>query len=831
MSEDKIIFYCLGCQSPLEAPAEYVGCKVRCDSCNLAMLVPGRGQSAQLYDEETEKVKSPPVSQVKGTATAHSRRGILAGLAALCLIAGLGAFYLLGKSGARKNGGTAQFVGESLEQLNSNPKLFEAKHTSQQAIAVVDKMVDIPKPLIVRDWQDVSQKYYKYILRDGYELDGHLLMKTYLKGKESGHYAIKNDYLKTSNGDSGWKREMFANREFKGKPEVMMIDKDLNFNWGHKKPHDAIDRDNFSVRWSTVLDVPESREYTFYLRSDDGSRMFINGKELMGHMRGLAKLEKKIHLEQGRKYEILVEYVESSGEAKAILTWDYISATDLAEKRMAETYNLRMPSYRHSKPGGEIFTNVSPIVGAKMVGLDPRDLVDFDILKSAKLWFDEKHGIYRHGPGDKNPELHSGIYGYWSSVYGVMLADLFPDDTDFMVQVKKSTQAFLKIAKGLGCPDEANFDTLGFNFETNGPGGRNEPMNRFGNSPIVAWMNLLGYDLHKDPEMLACAESAMRYYELNAGRYELTHIMGPYVASRLMVEHGKDFDLGKIYNAWFGGEQERGWHITAGKEYKGVTVDGLDGAVWKNGNFLCFTMGSLNGPAWLLPALRYDPDYAVAVAKYSLNMAVSMRLMQGYKMDWNHQDHKDWKDLHDPDYLLFYEALGTSEFSDKRLYQPYATGDPIRLGWGTPKVERKDYLKQKKEWFSKTSNNIGLYMGNHVGLLGAIVAKTDVDAILRWDCTKTEWLVKDSYPTFLYHNPHAEAKSVRIDLSDKIDQPVDIYDTISGQFLISAFNGSEKLKLKANQAVVLVAVPQGAKLSRKGKHLLANNRVIDFKAH
>ena len=493
-------------------------------------------------------------------------------------------------------------------------------------------------------------------------------------------------------------------------------------------------------------------------------------------------------------------------------------------------FDLEIPSYGLGKADKEIFTNLSAITGAKMVGIAPQKLAGFDILKTAKQWFDKKHGIYRHRPSLKSPELHSGIYGYWSSVYGVMLADLFPEDKEFLTQVKASTLAFKKIAIGLGCPNKPNFDTLGFNFDRNGPGGRNEPMNRLGNSPIIAWMNLIGYDLHKDQEMLDNAKSIIKYYSENLGRYELTHVMAPYVTARLNAQHNENYDMTPIYSTWFGDGIKEGWKITAGYEYNGITVDGIDGAIHKNGNFLCFTMGSLNGPAWILPALRYDQRYAKSLARYSLNMAVSMRLFQGYKLDWEHQDHKDWKDKYDPEYLLFYEALFSTEPSKERKFKPYATGDPIRLGWGVPKVEKKDYLQEKKNWFSKSSNNISFYMGNHIGLLGALCHPTDIPGIVRWDCLKSEWFHPKAYPTLLYHNPHNQAKEISLKLDDQIKEKVDLYDSITGKVLISGAQHGDKLKLNADQAVVLVAIPQNAKLKKLGNKLLANGIVIDYRA-
>lgn len=61
-----------------------------------------------------------------------------------------------------------------------------------------------------------------------------------------------------------------------------------------------------------------------------------------------------------------------------------------------------------------------------------------------------------------------------------MLSHLYPEDKDFHNHAKTATKTLLTIAKGLGAPDNPDFNTLGFDFETGGPGGRNEPMTRWG---------------------------------------------------------------------------------------------------------------------------------------------------------------------------------------------------------------------------------------------------------------------------------------------------------------------------------------------------------------
>jgi len=490
----------------------------------------------------------------------------------------------------------------------------------------------------------------------------------------------------------------------------------------------------------------------------------------------------------------------------------------------------KIPSFVGPKPGDEAFTCLSPIIGAKLVGLDPTDLYGFNYVQAATNWYDPQYGIYRHGPGRRGqPVIHSGVYGYWAATQGLMLASQYPDDPEFATQARTTAQAFLRLAKGLGCPDQADFDVLGFNFETGNAAGRAEPMNRLGHAPTVAWILLVGAALTGDQEMLDCARSAMQWHIDHPGRYEVTHVMGPLTAARLNAEYGAALDLDRVLAAWFGdGDAKRmPWKITAGYRFGGITCDGLDGAYWGGAEegFHAFSMGTLQGPAWLVPMVRYDSRYARDVGRYALHAATSARLLQGYGLDWDHQDHKDWKDRWDPKGLLFYEALTPWEWSETRAFRPYATGDVIRLGWGVPKAEPDVYLSEKRKWFSQTSHNLSLYMGNHVGLLGGIVELTNVPGILRWDCLATDWHHAAAYPTFLLFNPHATAKTVEMGVGP---QACDLYDIVSGRFLKRHVRDATTLPLAGDSAAVVVLTPPDGKLTREGRRTLVDHIVVDW---
>ncbi|MCY3018042.1 MAG: glycoside hydrolase family 130 protein [Planctomycetota bacterium] len=493
---------------------------------------------------------------------------------------------------------------------------------------------------------------------------------------------------------------------------------------------------------------------------------------------------------------------------------------------------FRMPSFVGPKLADEAMTCLSAVVGARLAGLDPRGLNGVDWVQAAKAWYSPKLGIYRHNRGDNNPVVHADIYGYWAAIQGMILAAQYPDDADLQKQLRTSVAAFLKIAHGMGCPDQPNFDVLGFNFDTGKPDGRNEPMNRLGHAPSVAWPLVVGasLDTKPDPDLIACARAALRWHIEHPGRYEVSHVMGPLAAARLNAEFGGDLDLGRIMAIWFGaGDRKRhSWHVTAGTRFGGMTSDGLDAAKWdeKDHSFHAFAMGTLQGPAWLVPVARYDQRYARAIARYALHAANSSRLFQGVDLDWDHQDHKDWKDRWDPKNLLFYEAVTSWDWSDTRTFRPYATGDPVRLGWGCPKAEPKVYYAKKKEWFSKSCNNLSLYMGNHVGFLGGIVSLTDVPGVLRWDCLATDWFHAPAYPTCLYYNPFDAPKTVNVTLAG----PADLYDLVVGEFVARNAANTHRLTLAPDQAVVIVVAPVNGKAERKGKMLMINGTTVDYNA-
>jgi hypothetical protein len=81
--------------------------------------------------------------------------------------------------------------------------------------------------------------------------------------------------------------------------------------------------DTFSVRWTGQVLPQFTETYTFYTRTDDGARLWVNGQLLIDKWVNQSTREWSgaIALQAGVKYDIRFEYYENTGGANARLSW------------------------------------------------------------------------------------------------------------------------------------------------------------------------------------------------------------------------------------------------------------------------------------------------------------------------------------------------------------------------------------------------------------------------------------------------------------------------------------------------------------------------------
>jgi len=134
-------------------------------------------------------------------------------------------------------------------------------------------------------------------------------------------------------GQHGLKGEYFDNPRLSGQPVVTRVDQTIDFNWGERSPirnpaqqtnaPKGIPADDFSIRWTGKLVPIESGRYQLNLGSDDGSRLYFDGKLVIDNWRNSAdnKGAYQADLEAGKQYDLRVEYYESRLNAHVHLSW------------------------------------------------------------------------------------------------------------------------------------------------------------------------------------------------------------------------------------------------------------------------------------------------------------------------------------------------------------------------------------------------------------------------------------------------------------------------------------------------------------------------------
>jgi len=117
------------------------------------------------------------------------------------------------------------------------------------------------------------------------------------------------------------------------------VDGTVNFDWGNGSPNSLIGRNNFSVRWSGFVFAPTTGNYTFYTKSDDGARLWVDDLELINNWQRHSLKENfgRINLVGGNWYPIKLEYFEATGKAAVQLLF---SGPDLTKEIIPSSYLL-----------------------------------------------------------------------------------------------------------------------------------------------------------------------------------------------------------------------------------------------------------------------------------------------------------------------------------------------------------------------------------------------------------------------------------------------------------------------------------------------------------
>lgn len=230
--------------------------------------------------------------------------------------------------GAIKTASAARFTGQ-VQALESGVYTFQTPSNGQSRLWVNDQLVlDETK----------SNGTIELVAGQKYSIKQELVggagaMKLKLQWKRPGKTAFETVpqtqlFPQMGNG-TGLYAEYFSGANF-GKLITTRADPRVDFWWGRDSPGNTdgtpmkeVGPDDFSVRWTGQVQALESGAYTFKTNTDDGVRLWVDGKLLIDHWAGQALIpyDGATELQAGKKYAIKMQYFDGTGDAVVKLSW------------------------------------------------------------------------------------------------------------------------------------------------------------------------------------------------------------------------------------------------------------------------------------------------------------------------------------------------------------------------------------------------------------------------------------------------------------------------------------------------------------------------------
>lgn len=133
----------------------------------------------------------------------------------------------------------------------------------------------------------------------------------------------------------GLKAEYFASKDLSGDPKLIRTDANIDFDWEDNAPDPVLPSDNFSVRWTGDIVVPnDGKSYKLSVTGDDGVRLWIDGNLAIDHWEPQDSVtnDAAVVLPAGSQHSIRLEYFELTGGAKCRLRIGEAADADLSAR-------------------------------------------------------------------------------------------------------------------------------------------------------------------------------------------------------------------------------------------------------------------------------------------------------------------------------------------------------------------------------------------------------------------------------------------------------------------------------------------------------------------
>jgi len=462
----------------------------------------------------------------------------------------------------------------------------------------------------------------------------------------------------------------------------------------------------------------------------------------------------------------------------------------------------------------ESLNSLAALLGAGLVGIDKTDQDGYNYVKMIQNYFNTENGwnIVMNNTTPSVGNLGGGYARDWW--YDVLPNALFYAVSDIFPGVEGADKIQRTVAEQFVKADSilnGNYDYSFFDYSKM-EGKVNHIPKQQDAAGGHAYVLLMAYHKFGDKRYLEHSKSALAALDSQKESrfYEILLPLGAYTAAYLNATEGTNYNVGQMLDWTFDGCKSptgrTGWGVIADK-WGDYDVSGLQGSITDGGGY-AFLMNSIK-LAWpFVPMVKYQPQYARSIGKWMLNNANACRLFYPMDIDDKHQWAPELKSITNNN--ISYEGVRkTDDYGKESLkgVSPVAIGDGPKWIKGNP-----------------TESMFSVYSSSPVGIMGAIVEKTDVEGILRLDCNATDFYTPRKYPVYLYYNPHAENKQI----SYTSAKEVDLFDIVSKTYIAKNIKGQAKIEIPADQAAVVVELPSGTPLKLDNGKIIAENQYTIF---
>jgi beta-glucosidase len=140
---------------------------------------------------------------------------------------------------------------------------------------------------------------------------------------------------------SGLQAQYFNNMTLSGSPVVTQTSPNVDYTWGAggnaASPAPGVNSTQWSAKFTGTIMPTVSGTYTFSLTSDDGSRLFVNGQQVIDNWRDQAPNTETgtVTLTAGQAASIEVDYYQNGGGDMVSLGWQVPGGQSLQDQAVA----------------------------------------------------------------------------------------------------------------------------------------------------------------------------------------------------------------------------------------------------------------------------------------------------------------------------------------------------------------------------------------------------------------------------------------------------------------------------------------------------------------